>query len=128
MAERSLHHIHLFCRDMESMIRFWDEILNARYLRPRTFGGCPGADLDIGIPSAVLSLKQVASCTDQNAASPRSGLDHLGLCVPDLQALLDKVQAHPLAGIHTPMFETETHFCAFISGPEGILIEVMQAK
>ena len=42
-AMYTLAHLHVICRDMEKMIRFWREALGAEFVEYRTFGDDPGA-------------------------------------------------------------------------------------
>ena len=42
----TLAHLHVICRDMEKMIRFWREALSAEVVASRTFGDEPGAIME----------------------------------------------------------------------------------
>ena len=44
----TLAHLHVICRDMEKMIRFWREALGAEFVEYRTFGDDPGAIMRFG--------------------------------------------------------------------------------
>lgn len=44
----TLAHLHVICRDMEKMIRFWREALSAEFVEYRTFGDDPGAIMRFG--------------------------------------------------------------------------------
>ena len=42
----SLHHVHLICLDLEKMIAFFEDAIDAKFVEHRKFGTADGAVLD----------------------------------------------------------------------------------
>ena len=117
------HHVHFLCNDLEGMIEFWVKGFGAVFGEYRKFGAADGATLDIGM-GAKLFLK-VVPCERQDSGPDRSGAEHLGMLVPDLDAALARLTALPGVSAKPP-FMSGPMRCAFVRGPEGVLVEVMQ--
>jgi catechol 2,3-dioxygenase-like lactoylglutathione lyase family enzyme len=124
MAKPVCHHLHFYCRNLEDMIAYWSEVFGATVLCRRKFGNADGAELDLGM-GALLFLKTVPEATAQDGIE-RSGVDHLGFLVDDLDAFLQKFVGRPHITLTREPFVAGVRRCAFISGPEGISVEVMQ--
>jgi catechol 2,3-dioxygenase-like lactoylglutathione lyase family enzyme len=41
------HHVHIVCKELETMVRFFTEVLEARLIDMRKFGTADGASLDL---------------------------------------------------------------------------------
>jgi catechol 2,3-dioxygenase-like lactoylglutathione lyase family enzyme len=41
------HHVHIVCKDLEKMIRFFTEVLEAKLIARKKFGTADGASLDL---------------------------------------------------------------------------------
>ena len=127
MANPIIHHIHILCHDLDTMIEFWTEALDAKMIRRRLFFGDPGAELDLGVSSVPLFLRQVTDNGD-NGGGGASGLgyDHVALLVDDLDFALEKALKHRHASIHIEPGMTGTMRYCFVKGPDNLLVELMQ--
>lgn len=118
-----LHHVHLFCNDLEAMIDFWRQGFDARLVRRRPFGPCDGAEMDLG-SGVLLYLKALPCCIPSD--NDDSGLDHIGVKVADLAASLERLLALPGVVLKTPPFVSAALLCAFIRTEDGVIVELVQ--
>ena len=118
-----LHHLHFFCNDLQPTIDFWEQVLGAKFEQFRKFGDADGAVLDMNSISKIF-LKKMA-CKPQSTEDC-AGMDHPGIIVENLDATLEKARNLPTAKVTREPFMSGTLRCAFITGPEGIIIEVME--
>ena len=117
-------HIHLFCTDLDAMIAFWVKGFGMKFEEKRSFGGAPGAVLDMGL-SAKLYLKQI-SCAPAGSDAPATGIDHLGFIVPDLDKAIADITALPAVTLSKEPFIAGPRRCCFVKGPDGVEVELMQ--
>ena len=117
-------HMHLFCKELEPMIAFWVNGFGATMEGYRKFGPADGAVLDLHA-SVKLYLK-VVDCLPADATTARAGVDHLGMIVENLDAALATLTALPGVTLSREPFMSGTLRCAFVAGPEGIQVEVME--
>jgi len=118
-------HIHLACCDIKAMADFWVKGFGAKLEEFRKFGALEGAVLDINSGRTKLYLRE-QPCERQDKAAARSGVDHIGMAVPDLDASLAELTALPGVALAKEPFMSKDMRCAFINGPEGISVEVME--
>ena len=69
---------------------------------------------------------ELADCEPQGVGVPHAGVEHLALLVDNLDATLTHVKALPETKITKEPFMSGSLRCAFITGPEGVLVEVME--
>ncbi len=119
-----LHHLHLFCRDLQPMVEFWEKILGATFECFRKFGDADGAVLNLNSTTKIF-LKHMPNCLPQETTD-YAGVNHPGVIVEDLDATLNAVRNMPGCAVTREPFMSRGCHCAFITGPEGIIIEVMQ--
>ncbi|MCL2124186.1 MAG: VOC family protein [Desulfovibrionaceae bacterium] len=117
----TLEHIHVYCTQLEPMIAFWTKAFDAQVTLRRKFGNDDGAVINVGpVP---LFIQQT------NAEAGKSGAvayDHVGLRVVDIEASLKQALAVPGAKLHRGIQPAGAAKTAFVTGPEGILIELVQ--
>ena len=77
----TLAHLHVICRDMEKMIRFWREALGAEFVEYRTFGDDPGAIMRFG--GLEIYFKEIPQAKELQ--SGQVGYEHVGVYVPHLE-------------------------------------------
>jgi hypothetical protein len=118
-----LQHIHQFCSELQPTIDFWVEVLGAKFENFRKFGDVDGAVLDLNSVTKIF-LKKVDGVP--NDGTVRIGFDHPGVIVEDLDVVLEKTRNWPNSHVSKEPFMAGTNRCAFVTGPEGMLVEVMQ--
>ncbi|MBT8370895.1 MAG: VOC family protein, partial [Deltaproteobacteria bacterium] len=84
MAYR-LHHIHLICHKLETMIRFFRDVLGASLVARRKFGTADGATLNLQGIDINLRVAREGEEIQKNLGRSTYGYDHIGLVVEDIQ-------------------------------------------
>ncbi len=118
------NHMHVNCTDLTAMIDFWTKGFGATFVEFRNFGPSEGAVLDLGNPIK-LYLKQLP-CARQEASAARGGMDHVGMEVESMDEALKHLLALPQVQLTREPFDSRGNLCAFIAGPDGVSIELMQ--
>jgi len=121
-----LHHVHLICRDLEGMIRFWTDTLGAELVLRRTFGTVAGATLDLAGIRFNMRLPKEGEDLREGAAGG-CGYDHVALEVTDMAEAGKRLTGDGYPFIAGPT-DRGNRISAFIRGPEGILIELMEIR
>ena len=122
----TLAHIHIYCTRLEPMIAFWIEAFGARLTLRRKFGNDDGAVLNIGaIP---LYIQQTKVDAGKRAVV---AYDHIAMRVGDIDAALQQAVSAPGAQLDRgiqPAIQPSSGVAqtAFVSGPEGIRVELIQ--
>ncbi len=119
------HHIHLICRDLETMIDFFSDVLGAKLVERRKFGAADGATLNL--PGVDINLR-VARADEEirDHLSPCTyGYDHIGLEVDDIHAACDDLTRRGYQFFLSPT-DAAGLTIAFFKGPENITIELVQ--
>ena len=95
----TLAHLHVICRDMEKMIRFWREALGAEFVEYRTFGDDPGAIIRFG--GLEIYFKEIPQAKELQSGQ-------VGYCtLASMPANQNRV--------------------AFVRGPENLMLELIEA-
>jgi catechol 2,3-dioxygenase-like lactoylglutathione lyase family enzyme len=118
------HHMHLICRDLEGMIRFFSEVLGARLVLRRKFGTADGASLDMNGATINLRVAKGDEVLEEGSVA-RYGYDHLGVEVDDFEKAYDELRSHGFE-FYTPIQESHGIRFAFFKGPEDIRVELVQ--
>ena len=116
--------MHILCRDMPKTIDIWVKGLFAAVEEYREFSGAKGAILDIGT-NAKLYIKEVP-CEWDPETPRRSGLEHIGMVVEDLDAAMETLQALPDVSFAGKPFVSMPMRCVYAVGPEGSMLGVME--
>jgi catechol 2,3-dioxygenase-like lactoylglutathione lyase family enzyme len=120
-----LHHVHLICRDLEKMIRFFEDDISAQLVERRKFGTADGATLDLQGISINLRVPRDDEEIGENFATSTYGYDHIGLQVEDIQAAYEALRKRGYSFFRPPI-EAAGLMIAFFKGPENITIELVQ--
>jgi len=120
------HHLHLICSDLEKMIAFFGEALGAKLVERKKFGDADGAVLNLNGTSIFLRTAREADRLLDDASVSTYGYNHVGLEVPDLQAVYRDLtnKGHVFSAPPAP---SGGRSVAFLKGPDGITIELLQA-
>lgn len=120
-----LHHVHLICKDLERMIRFFCEDLGARLLERKKLGTADAANLDLQGTAINLRLTQVGEDISEVFSEKRYGFDHIGLQVEDMEAAFRDLTGKGFP-FPVPPRDSPIGRIAFFTGPENISIELIQ--
>jgi lactoylglutathione lyase len=125
-ATISFDHMHLRSPDPEGTARWFEEMLGAEVIRS-VQEGQPRIDLKLG--GANIFIAAVPAGDASVGAPPRTpyqGLDHFGLAVPDLDTAAAALKAKGVEFTMEPKQARPGLRIAFIRGPQGISIELLQ--
>ena len=125
-AAISFDHIHLRSPDPEATARWFAEMLGAEVIRT-VQQGKPRIDLKLG--GADIFIAPVPPGDASVGAPPHpphQGLDHFGFLVPDLDAAAAALKAKGVEFTLEPNQARPDVRIAFIRGPQGISIELLQ--
>ncbi len=121
-----LHHIHLICRDLETMISFFTDALGAALVERRKFGTADGVTLDLQGIVINLRVARVDEEIRDHLSPSTYGYDHIGLKVDDIHAAWDDLTKRGYQ-FFMPPTDAAGLTIAFFKGPENITIELIQA-
>jgi catechol 2,3-dioxygenase-like lactoylglutathione lyase family enzyme len=119
------HHVHIICKDLESMIRFFTEALNAELVTRKKFGAADGASLDLQGSTVNLRVAREDEDLHGDASQTRYGYDHIGLDVDDVDAAYKDLTQRGYSFFMPPK-DIPNLRIAFFRGPEDITIELVQ--
>lgn len=125
MATFTFDHIHLRSPDPEATATFYEKMFDAEIVRSAP-NGQPRIDIKVG--GANIFIAPVTP--DQGVAappeSPYQGLDHFGLEVSDIDGKVAEMKEKGAAFTMEPTtIRPGTRF-AFLRGPEGVSIELLE--
>ena len=119
------HHVHIICKDLETMIAFFTEVLSANLIDRRKFGTADGASLELAGATINLRVAREDEQMVADASQSAYGFDHIGLEVEDVQKAFEDLTAQGFAFFMPPR-EIPNMKIAFFKGPEDITIELCQ--
>ena len=124
MAYR-FHHVHIICKDLEKMIRFFTEVLEAKLVGLKKFGTADGASLNLQGTTINLRVRKEEEELVGDASQARYGYDHIGLEVENIETAFKDLQARGFSFLMPPT-DIPNLKIAFFKGPEDITIELVQ--
>jgi catechol 2,3-dioxygenase-like lactoylglutathione lyase family enzyme len=119
-----LAHIHIYCNQLDPMIEFFVKGFDAQLIMRRKFGSDDGAVISMGAAPLYIQQSKVDA-----AKSGIVAYDHIGLNVGDIEAALKKAMSAPGAKLDKDIHAVGvggTAKAAFVRGPEGIRVEMVQ--
>jgi catechol 2,3-dioxygenase-like lactoylglutathione lyase family enzyme len=119
------HHVHIICKDLEKMIRFFTEVLAAELIARRKFGTADGAVVELDGATINLRYAREDEKMVGDASQSTFGYDHIGLEVDDIQTAFKELTARGYTFLMPPT-EIPHMIIAFFRGPEDITIELCQ--
>lgn len=125
MNSLKFDHIHLFTRDPEGTAKWYEKMFGAEVIRTMP-GGKPRIDLKLGGANIFIldvsgDPKAIAS-----AGHPHTGLDHFGLEVKGIDNVCDELKSKGAIFTRGPETIRPGTRIAFLSGPDGVSIEVLE--
>jgi catechol 2,3-dioxygenase-like lactoylglutathione lyase family enzyme len=124
MAEFTYDHMHLRSPDPEATAAFYERMFGAQILRS-VQNGTPRIDLKLGGVDVFIMPVAPGSNVNPPPVSPYQGLDHFGLRVNGIDAVVADLKAK---GVHFTMEPTTIRpgvRVAFLRAPEGVSIELL---
>jgi lactoylglutathione lyase len=124
MADFSYDHMHLRSPDPEATAAFYERMFGAQILRSMQ-DGRPRIDLKVGGVDVFIMAVAPGSNVNPAPVSPHQGLDHFGLRVNGIDAVVADLKAK---GAHFTMEPTTVRpglRVAFLRGPDEVSIELL---
>ena len=119
------NHIHLICRDMETMIQFFTRTLGGKLLGRMKFGPADGAQVELGGTTINLRVRRDDEQIPDAPPGSRYGYDHIGLEVENLDRAYETLKKQGVEFTVAPR-DAEKYRIAFLKGPERITIELQE--
>jgi catechol 2,3-dioxygenase-like lactoylglutathione lyase family enzyme len=124
MAKFNWDHVHLRCPDPEATAQWYERMLGAEVKRS-TQQGKPRIDLRIGGANVFLAPVTAGDGVNPPPTTPYQGLDHFGLTVSGIDAIVDELKAKGVEFTRGPTTVRPGTRVAFLRAPQGVSIELL---
>lgn len=126
-------HIHLRCHDCEAIARFFETMFGADVKRDvypdgTLYPGQPRVRMVVGGQSILTAPKHPDDAMTAAPKFPYFGLEHMGLTVDDVDAACAELKAKGAEIAVGPLTRSPGLRLAFVRGPEGIMVELVQSS
>jgi catechol 2,3-dioxygenase-like lactoylglutathione lyase family enzyme len=120
-----LDHIHLISGQVEGMVSYFEKVFDGKVVSRGEFRGFPMVRMDVyGAPISILGTEPEAGQLQPGKGS--KGLDHFGFKVKNLEETVQTLKARGAKFSVEPTTTPSGIKIAFIEGPEGIRIELVE--
>ena len=126
-------HVHLRSPDPEAAARFYQTMFGAEVVRG-TYGegtyypGQPRVFIKLGGQTVLIAPAHHDEPTDAAPRFPHYGLEHIGLTVDDVDVAVADLRAKGARIAVEPADYSAGTRIAFILGPDGVMIEIVQRR
>lgn len=127
MAKFTYDHIHLRSPNPEATAAFYERMFGAEVIRT-TQQGKPRIDMKIGGADVFIAPVLPDGKTNPPPVTPYQGLDHFGLSVTGIDAVVAELKAKGAEFTLEPTDIRPGVRIAFLRGPEGVSIELLERK
>ena len=127
MAKFTYDHIHLRSPNPEATAAFYERMFGAEVIRTMQQGK-PRIDMKIGGADVFIAPVLPDGKTNPPPVTPYQGLDHFGLSVTGIDAVVAELKAKGAEFTMQPTDIRPGVRIAFLRGPEGVSIELLERK
>jgi len=124
MSQFKFHHIHLRSPDPEATAQYFERIFGAEIIRTMPEGK-PRIDLKLGGADIFIAPVPADGSVNAPPVTPYQGLDHFGLAVSGIDAVVAELKAKGAEFTMEPTTIRPGTRIAFIRGPQGVSIELV---
>ena len=124
MATFTYDHIHLRSPDPEATARYYERMFGAEVIRTMQQGK-PRIDLKLGGANIFIAPVAADSGVNPPPVTPYQGLDHFGLSVRGIDAIVADLKSKGAEFTMEPTTIRPGVRIAFLRGPEGVSIELL---
>lgn len=124
MAKFTYDHIHLRSPDPEATAAFYERMFGAEVIRTIQQGK-PRIDLKLGGADIFIAPVAPDSGVNPPPITPYQGLDHFGLSVSGIDAVVAELKAKGAEFTMQPTTIRPGVRIAFLRGPQGVSIELL---
>ena len=133
MRSYTYDHVHLRSHDPETMARFFETMFGAEVTRgvypPGTlYPGQMRVTMKLGGQKVLVAPRHPHDAMTPAPAFPYYGLEHIGLTVDDVDAACEELRAKGAEVAIGPLTRDPGTRLAFIRGPEGVMVELVQKR
>jgi catechol 2,3-dioxygenase-like lactoylglutathione lyase family enzyme len=125
MSKFTWDHIHLRSPSPEATAAFYERMFGAEVIRTMQQGK-PRIDLKVGGANVFILPVVPGDNTNPPPTSPYQGLDHFGLSVTGIDAVVADLKAKGAEFTMEPNNIRPGIRIAFLRGPEGVSIELLE--
>ena len=127
MAQFTYDHVHLRSPDPEATAAFYERMFAAEVIRT-TRQGKPRIDLKLGGANVLIAAVDAAAKVNPPPQAPYRGLEHFGLRVADIDAVVAELKAKGAEFTMEPTDIRPGVRIAFLRGRKGVSIELLERK
>ena len=124
MPQFTYDHIHLRSPNPEATAQYYERMFGAEVLRSMQQGK-PRIDLKLGGANIFIAPVAPGEGVNPPPTTPYQGLDHFGLTVRNIDAVVDELKAKGAEFTREPTTVRPGVRVAFLRGPEGVSIELL---
>ena len=125
MATYTWDHIHLRTTDPEATAQWYERMLGAQIIRTMQQGK-PRIDLKLGGANIFIAPVEAGDGVNPPPATPYQGLDHFGLTVSGIDAVVAELKAKGVEFTREPTTVRPGVRVAFLRAPQGVSIELLE--
>ena len=124
MAKFTYDHIHLRTADPEATAQWYERVFGAEILRTMQQGQ-PRIDLKLGGANIFIAPVKPGDGVNPPPATPYQGLDHFGLAVSGIDAIVAEMKGKGVVFTKEPATIRPGVRVAFLRAPDGVSIELL---
>ncbi|HEY8442993.1 MAG TPA: VOC family protein [Xanthobacteraceae bacterium] len=124
MAKFTYDHMHLRSPNPEATARWYEQMLGAEVIRSMQEGR-PRIDLKLGGANIFIAPVTAGDGVNPPPTTPYQGLDHFGLCVTGIDAIVAELKGKGVKFTKEPTTVRPGVRIAFLRAPEGVSIELL---
>jgi len=124
MAKFTYDHMHLRSPNPEATARWYEQMLGAEVIRSMQEGR-PRIDLELGGANIFIAPVTAGDGVNPPPTTPYQGLDHFGLCVTGIDAIVAELKGKGVKFTKEPTTVRPGVRIAFLRAPEGVSIELL---
>jgi lactoylglutathione lyase len=124
MPQFTYDHIHLRSPNPEATAQYYEHMFGAEVLRSMQQGK-PRIDLKLGGANIFIAPVAPGEGVNPPPTTPYQGLDHFGLTVSNIDAVVAELKAKGAEFTREPTTVRPGVRVAFLRGPEGVSIELL---
>lgn len=118
-------HVHVVCEDVEQVGAFLRDVIGAKELRKVETPEMRNWEYQLSDTRIFVRQKKENEVLSDGSIR-RAGVDHLGFSVPDLDAAIKRLVEAGCVLNQGPTLLRKGLSIAFVSGPGGLLMEILQ--
>jgi lactoylglutathione lyase len=125
MAEFTYDHVHLRSPDPDATAAYYQRMFGAKVIKSVMSNGLPRTDIELGGVMVFIAQVPPDAALNDKPDGSYVGLDHLGLRVKHMDAIVGELKAKGAEFTVEPRTIRPGVRIAFLKGPQNVLIELL---